>query len=306
MNLIKEDIHNRILEKKRELDAARPLPPEIVKKLHEQMQVEYTYNSNAIEGNTLSLRETQIVIEEGITIRGKSLKEVMEARNHPEAITYVESLSKRDIEESDVLKIHELIFKGIDVNAGAYRTGQVRITGAEFLPPPPQQVKPRMVELLDWLHKNPDELRPIEFAALFHHRLVYIHPFFEGNGRVARLLMNCILLRHGYPFVIVLRNDRVRYYRTLKEADLGNFSPFVNFIARSIERSLNLYLSAIGRREVITLEEASKATGHSQEYLSLLARKGSIDAFKIGRKWMLTKLALEDYMLKGSTKHPSA
>lgn len=296
MNLLKEEIHNRILEKKRELDAARPLPSEIVRKLHEQMQIEYTYNSNAIEGNTLSLRETQLVIEEGITVSRKSLREVLEAKNHPEAITYVEELSKRSILEEDVLKVHELLLKGVDETAGSYRTGQVRITGADFMPPSPQQIKSTIAKTLEWLHMNPDELRPIELAAAFHHKLVYVHPFFEGNGRVARLLMNCVLLRSSYPFVVILRNDRGRYYRTLREADHGNLSPFVNFVARCVERSLNLYLTAIGNRTVISLEEASKLTGLNQEYLSLLARKGNIDAFKIGRKWMTTKKALEKYL----------
>jgi Fic family protein len=143
---------------------------------------------------------------------------------------------------------------------------------------------------------NPDELRPIELAAVFHHKIVCIHPFFEGNGRVARLLMNCILLKHGYPFAVVLRNDRGTYYRTLREADHGSLSPFVNFVARCVERSLNLYLAALGKRTVISLEEASKSTGLSQEYLSLLARKGSIDAFKIGKKWVTTKKAIQKYL----------
>ena len=298
MNLLKDEIHDRILEKKKELDAVRPLPPEVVRKLREQMRVEYTYNSNAIEGNTLTLRETQMVIEEGFTASGKSLKEVLEAKNHPAAITYVEGLSERGIEEADALKVHAILFKGVDEAAGTYRTGQVRITGADFMPPPPQQVKPRMAELIEWLRVNPDELRPIELAAVFHHKLVCVHPFFEGNGRVARLLMNCTLLKHGYPFAVVLRNDRGTYYRALREADHGSPSPFVNFVARCVERSLNLYLAAIGERTIISLEEASKSTGLSQEYLSLLARKGAIDAFKIGKKWATTKKAIQKISAK--------
>ncbi len=294
MNLLRDEVHDRILEKKKELDASRPLPPEVVRKLHEQMQVEYTYNSNAIEGNTLTLRETQLVIEEGFTVGGKSLREVLEAKNHPAAIAYVEELSKRVVEETDVLKVHEILFKGVDEAAGAYRTGQVRIAGADFMPPPPQQIKPRMTELMEWLRANPDELRPIELAAVFHHKLVSIHPFFEGNGRVARLLMNCILLKYGYPFAVVLRNDRGTYYRALREADHGSPSPFINFAARCVERSLNLYLAALGERTVISLEEASKSTGLSQEYLSLLARKGTIDAFKIGKNWATTKKAIQN------------
>lgn len=301
--MLRDEVHDRILEKKKELDAARPLPPEVVRKLREQMQVEYTYNSNAIEGNTLTLRETQLVIEEGFTVSGKSLKEVLEAKNHPAAIAYVEELSKRGIEEADVLKVHEILFKGVDETAGTYRTGQVRITGADFMPPPPQEVEPRMVELCEWLNLNPDELRLIELAAVFHHKIVCVHPFFEGNGRVARLLMNCILLKHGYPFAVVLRNDRGTYYRALREADQGSLSPFVNFVARCVERSLNLYLAAIGKTTVVSLEEASKSTGLSQEYLSLLARKGSIDAFKIGKKWVTTKKALQKYLMKDSFRY---
>ncbi len=300
MNLLRDEVHDRILEKKKELDAVRPLPPEVVRKLREQMMVEYTYNSNAIEGNTLTLRETQLVIEEGFTAGGKSLREVLEAKNHPAAIAYVEELSKRGVEEADVLMVHEILFTRVDETAGAYRTGQVRIAGADFMPPSPQQIKPRMTELIEWLRANPDELRPVELAAVFHHKLVSIHPFFEGNGRVARLLMNCILLKYGYPFAVVLRNDRGTYYRTLREADHGGLSPFVGFVARCVERSLNLYLAALGERTVISLEEASKSTGLSQEYLSLLARKGALDAFKIGKKWATTKKAIKRYLQKDS------
>jgi Fic family protein len=296
VNLLKEEIHNRILEKKRELDALRPLPPDVVRKLQEQMQVEYTYNSNALEGNTLSLRETQLVIQEGVTVSGKSLREHLEAKNHPAAIEFVEGLSRREIEESSVLEVHRLLFEGIDGNAGAYRIGQVRITGADFLHPRPDVIREQVSELLAWLHENPDELRPIELAAVFHHRLVSIHPFLDGNGRVTRLLMNCVLLKNGYPFAVVLNNDRRRYYRVLSEADHGNLEPFVNFVARCVERSLNLYLTALGERTAIPLSEAAATTSYSQEYLSLLARKGRIDSFKIGRIWYVTRKSLDRYI----------
>jgi Fic family protein len=296
VNLLKEEIHNRILEKKRELDALRPLPPDVVRKLQEQMQVEYTYNSNALEGNTLSLRETQLVIQEGVTVSGKGLREHLEAKNHPAAIEFVEGLSRREIEESSVLEVHRLLFEGIDGNAGAYRIGQVRITGADFLHPRPDVIREQVSELLAWLHENPDELRPIELAAVFHHRLVSIHPFLDGNGRVTRLLMNCVLLKHGYPFAVVLNNDRRRYYRVLSEANHGNPAPFVNFVARCVERSLNLYLTALGERTAIPLSEAAATTSYSQEYLSLLARKGRIDSFKIGRIWYVTRKSLDRYI----------
>lgn len=302
MNLLKEEIHNRILEKKKELDAMRPLPSDIVRKLREQMQIEYTYNSNAIEGNTLTLRETQLVIQEGITVSGKSLREHIEAKNHPETIDFIKSLSKQEIEEDAIREVHRRLFEGIIENAGTYRTGQVRIPGADFLPPRPEDIKEKVYKLLEWLHRNPDELRPIELAAVFHHRLVYIHPFIDGNGRVTRLVMNCILLKYGYPFTIVLTRDRKRYYRVLREADHENLPPFVNFIARCVERSLNLYLAALGKRTAIPLSEAANMTNYSQEYLSLLARKGSIDSFKIGKNWYVTRKSLDRYVQIHSRK----
>ena len=116
--------------------------------------------------------------------------------------------------------------------------------------------------------------------------------------------MNCVLLKIGYPFVVVLRNDRGTCYRALREADYGSLSPFVNFVVRCVERYHNLYLAANGKTTVVSLEEASKSTGLSQEYLSLLARKGTIDAFKIGKKWVTTKKALQKYLMKDYIRHP--
>jgi Fic family protein len=294
----------RVLDKKKRLDNMRPLPSALVRRLKEQMQVEYTYNSNAIEGNTLTLQETRLVIEEGLTVSGKSLREIMEAKNHPEAIEFVENLatSREEINEEVVLHIHKLIMLGITEDAGQYRAAGVRITGASFMPPPSSEVRPRMNELLKWLKDNPDEHTPIELTAVFHHRFVQIHPFIEGNGRTARLLMNAILMRNGYPFIaIVPKRDRPKYLKALMEADLGNLSAFVNFIARCVERALDLYLNSIEEPEILTLAEASKITPYSQEYLSLLARKGILGAYKQGRNWVVTKGDLDKY-LKSVTK----
>jgi len=277
----------------------RPLPPTLVARLREQMAIEYTYNSNAIEGNTLSLRETQLVIEEGITIGGKSLSECLEARNHPEAISLVESLvdARGEMTEDDVLYVHRLIMSNVSEDAGRYRTATVRITGSNFMPPPSREVRPKINQLLEWLRGNPDELRRIELAAVFHHRFVQIHPFTEGNGRTARLLMNAVLMKNGYPFIAIIpKVDRAKYLRTLSEADLGNASAFVNFVARCVERSLDVYLNALEEPEILTLAEASELTPYSQEYLSLLARKGALGAFKRGRNWVITKRDLDRYL----------
>jgi len=306
VQMLKPKAYVRILSKKKTLDNLRPLPPQLVKKLWEQMQIEFTYNSNAIEGNTLSLRETQLVIQEGITVHGKSLREHLEAKNHPDTIDYVEKLAQKGdiIKQDNILKVHELLMRGIDdQNAGKYRTGQVRIAGATFMPPPAKEIQSMISELLQTLSQNPDELRPIELAAFFHHKLVYIHPFLDGNGRTARLLMNVILMKSGYPFTALLKVDRPKYLRALSEADNRNPIPFANFIANCVERSLDIYLLAFEKEaEILTLAEASKLTPYTQEYLSLLARKGSIGAFKLRRNWVITKKALNEYLKTHSRK----
>jgi Fic family protein len=299
MALINKRVHERVLDKKKNLDKLRPLPSSLVGRLKKQMMIEYTYNSNAIEGNTLTLRETQLVIEEGITVGGKSIAETLEAKNHPEAIEFVEKLveAKSELTEDGVLQVHKLIMANIADDAGQYRTTGVRITGASFMPPPSSQVRPRMNELLKWLKENPDERTPIEVAAVFHHRFVQIHPFSEGNGRAARLLMNAILMKNGYPFIAIVSNfDRPKYLRTLMEADLGNTSSFVNFVARCVERALDTYLDALEEPELLTLAEASGITPYSQEYLSLLARKGLLGAVKQGRNWVISRRELNRYL----------
>ncbi len=299
MALINKRIHQRVISKKKRLDRFRPLPPTLVARLKKQMAIEFTYNSNAIEGNTLTLHETRLVIEEGITIGGKSITEILEAKNHPEAMEFVESLvsARSEIDGDIVLHIHRLIMSKIAEDAGHYRTTRVRITGAGFLPPPSSEVRPRMNELLNWLGEDTDEYTPIELAAVFHHRFVQIHPFTEGNGRTARLLMNVILMKAGYPFIVIVpKLDRPKYLRTLMEADLGNPSAFINFVARCVERTLDMYLDALEEPEILTLAEASKITPYSQEYLSLLARKGALGAYKQGRIWVITKRDLDRYL----------
>jgi Fic family protein len=299
MALISKRIHQRVLDKKRKLEGSRPLPSSLVARLRRQMMIEYTYNSNAIEGNTLTLRETQLVIEEGVTVGEKSLTEILEAKNHPEAIEFIERLvdAKSELTEDVILQLHRLIMSSITEDAGHYRAMGVRITGAAFMPPPSSEVKRRMDELLRWLRENPDELTPIELAAIFHHRFVQIHPFSQGNGRTARLLMNALLMKYGYPFIaIVPKLDRPKYLKTLMEADLGNISNFVNFTARCVERALDMYLDALEEPEILTLAEASQITPYSQEYLSLIARKGLLGAYKQGRRWVVSRRELDRYL----------
>ena len=298
-------IQGRIIEKKRRLDQHRPLSPSLLNKLRKEFMVEYTFDSNAIEGSTLTLHETRMVIEEGLTVQGRPLRDILAARNHPEAIEYVEGLAKAggSLTEKDVLTLHKLIMEGVDEGAGRYREAGVRIAGALFSPPKSTEVPATMRSLLDWLDRNLEELSPVELAAVFHHRFVTVHPFAEGNGRTARLLMNLILMRNSYPFIVsVSRQDRDKYIRALREADQGNLNDFVNYIARCAERTLDIYLNTIEEQDVLTLSEASQLTSFSQEYLSLLARSGRLAAFKEGRNWLVSRNELERYLVEVKTR----
>ena len=295
---LKSKILSRLEEKKAFLDKNRPLPKPVLLKLREQMIVEGTYNSNAIEGNTLTLKETRLILEEGLTIAGKSMREHFEATNHRDAILFLEKIIKKHgIKEEDILAIHGLIMKNIEKEtAGIYRRGQVRILGVPFLPPNYLKVPRLMDDLLEWISRNSEKLHLIELAALAHYRFVVIHPFYDGNGRTARLLMNLILMRGGYPFVIVLANDRKRYYNALAKADKGDFYPFINLMAQFVEKSLDLFLSAMGKEEsFVSLSQLAAKTSYSLDYLSLLARRGELDATKRGKVWFSALGAIQKY-----------
>ena len=261
----------RLDKKKHELDALRPLPAAAVRRLQEQLTLEWIYNSNAIEGNTLTLQETRLILETGLTIGGKSLREHFEVTNHRTAIAYVESLvhDASPVTPFHVRQIHRLVLAQIDdVSAGQYRQLPVRIAGAAHTPPEPWEVVRLMTEWGEWLVERALDKHPVERAALAHHRLVAIHPFVDGNGRTARLVMNLLLMRDGYPPTIIMKANRRQYYRVLAQADAGQTTPFANFVGRAVERSLTLYLEACTPRshapprfeEWISLREAAHGT----------------------------------------------
>ncbi|MGL4819372.1 MAG: Fic family protein [Bacilli bacterium] len=243
---------NRADVLKKKLDDYRPLPAEVVANLRDVFTIEWTYNSNAIEGNTLTLLETKLVVEEGLTIGGKKLKEHFEAINHVEAIQYVEALVQNEIPLTliELKNMHHLILKNVDdQNAGIYRRVNVRISGSEHRPPHFTALLDEMDELFRWYQLNKDHLHPIELASFMHFKFVYIHPFSDGNGRTARLLMNLILMQHGYPpAVIKAKNEsRMKYYEALEEGSVsGNIVPFVQLVRDCVEESLEEYLDAIG------------------------------------------------------------
>lgn len=305
MNL-DQGLQNRIEKKKEALNTLRPLPSAAVKKLREQFELEMTYNSNAIEGNSLTLKETFLVISEGLTIKGKPLKDHLEAKNHTEALSFVFDLIDKDkrhtFSELPIRTLHQLVVQDTEKEwAGKYRTSNVLITGTDHKPPEAIQVPALMGGMIDWLRTEKAKLHPVELAALLHHRMVHTHPFFDGNGRTARLVMNVFLLQNGYPLVIILKNDRKKYYRVLARADKGEYAPFVTFIAQAVERSLDIYLKVLTpmhkiREQYCSLLELSWGTPYSAKYLNLLARTGKLEAHKEERNWLSTKEALERYI----------
>ncbi len=297
----------RIQQKKAELDKLRPIPTYALKSIKESLTLEWTYNSNSIEGNTLTLQETKMVLEEGFTIKGKSLREHFEAVNHQEAIEYVEDLVAQNynLKSSDILGVHHLVLQKIEKDyAGKYRNSGVRISGANFVPPNALKVDEFMTELIDWT--NSTEMNPIIKAAIFHHRFVWIHPFFDGNGRTVRLIFNLLLMKEGFPPAIILKNDRKKYYYSLNQANNGDYSKILLLVLQALERSIDIYLSSLNNSydQYQNISDIVKEPDvpYGQDYVSLLARQGKIDAFKEGRNWLTTKDAIFDYIEKRDRK----
>ncbi len=244
---LEDNYFNEVDQLKRELDNKRPIPKETLRSLEESINLEWTYNSNGIEGNTLTLRETQVVLE-GITVGGKSIKEHLEAINHEKAILYLNDLVKEDnpITEWNIKGIHQLVLKDIDnENAGRYRRENVTIKGATHTPPDYLKV-PELMEKLVLNYENWNDFHPIIQAALLHGELVKIHPFVDGNGRTARLLMNLNLMNYGFNPVIIKKEDRLEYYEALDKAHTtGDYTDFVKLIVKLEIETLKKYLELL-------------------------------------------------------------
>ena len=245
---IQNDFFNILDEKKQKLDSKRPLPKETLKSLEENFKLEWTYNSNAIEGNTLTLKETKVVLE-GITIGGKTMREHLEAINHKEAIEFLEELvqDNNELSEIDIKNIHAIVLKGIDnENAGRYRTENVIISGASHIPPDAIIVPESMEKLIYRYDEWKEKYHPIIVAALLHAEFVKIHPFIDGNGRTARLLMNFEVMKNGYPPIIIKNEERHKYYDALDVGALtGDYTDFVKMVTKQAEEMIDLYLKII-------------------------------------------------------------
>jgi Fic family protein len=237
---------------KDELDRLRPLSSEQVKNLKMLFDIDFTYNSTAIAGNTFSFQETRIVLMDGITIGGKSVREHLEIINHKEAIDYIEELSQRktsELRRTDIFNIHSIILRGIDSkNAGKYRTAPVYTMlkdGSRRIFCDPLLITDEMDAFFNWLFADSGG-HPVIIAAEAHTRFVSIHPFIDGNGRTARLIMNLILLQNGYVPAIIKNADRARYLDALEQwQNNNNKEDFFEMIIESVKESLEIYIKTV-------------------------------------------------------------
>jgi Fic family protein len=240
---------NIIDEKKDIIDSHRPFSQNMTRQLRDKLIIEWTYNSNAIEGNTLTLSETKVVLENGITIKGKPLKDHLEIINHKEAIEYIEDLVSKNVKlsEYDIKSVHYLILKEIDsTNAGKYRHENVFISGAKHVPPIYMNVPYEMQKMIE-KYQSWKDLHPVVRACYLHGEFVKIHPFIDGNGRTARLLLNFELIQSGYPPVVIKTENRADYYDALDKAHTtNNYTDFIKIIVDLVNESENLYLYLIG------------------------------------------------------------
>lgn len=249
---------------KDQLDKYRPLPPEIVEVLDKKFKIDWTYHSNAIEGNTLSLQETTFFLQEGLTSKGKTLKEYLETENHAEAIEFLRGVVRdnRIITESLIKELHALLLKSIDyiwigprdnrvkkrIYPGTYKTQPnhvITIDGSIHYYTDPVHVPEEMEKLTSFMNQNKEGYHPVELAAIVHHRLVAIHPFDDGNGRVARLLMNLILMRAGYPPIVIKNETREDYYVSLFKADHQEFADLFALFHKEMKNSLQMMLEVV-------------------------------------------------------------
>lgn len=265
---------------KKQIDDMRPLPDDVEGRVMQKLRLDWNYHSNAIEGNKLSYGETVAFLMEGITAKGKPLKDHLDIRGHNEAINFLLSIVKdtRPISESDIRSLHKMILvepynskaktaEGLNttkrITIGEYKTSSNHVetsTGEIHYYATPEETPAKMQELMAWYFEasNNKDIHPVVLAALFHHKFVAIHPFDDGNGRLSRILMNLILMQKGYPPVVIKMDDRQNYYALLSRADNGDNWPFIEYIIERLKNSLNLYLKAASGGDIDEDEDIDK------------------------------------------------
>lgn len=296
-----DDKLNQLDAKKKRLDSYKPLQNELIKNLEEWFRIELTYTSNAIEGNTLTRQETAMVVEEGLTVQGKSLIEHQEAINHAEAFDYIQTLvskKRQELSVRDILDIHSIILNKIDdANKGRYRNVAVRLKGSETILPNPRKVPELMEEFIKWLQGNNSD-HPVKIAIDAHFKLVSIHPFVDGNGRTARLLMNLLLMQAGFPSGIIRKEDRNAYISSLEKGQTKeDLVDYYATILDAVDRSLDIYLETVEpersnalepnfQQRFYTTDEVSKLLQVDPETVRRYVRQGNLKAIKLGGKFI--------------------
>jgi len=308
---------HQLNDKKKLLDSYKPFQNELIKNLEEWFRIELTYTSNAIEGNTLTRAETALVVDEGLTVQGKSMTEHQEAINLAEAFDYIQTLvdkKSQNLTAKDILDIHSIILNKIDdTNKGKYRNVAVRLKGSETILPNPLKVPELMEEFIKWLESdNPDN--PVKIAIDAHFKLVSIHPFVDGNGRTARLLMNLLLMQAGFPSGIIRKEDRNAYINSLEKGQTKNdLTDYYEVMIEAVDRSLDIYLEAIQpersdklklnlQQRFYTTEEVAKLLQVDPETVRRYVRQGDLRAVKLGGKFIRIDKADLDIFIEGLKK----
>jgi len=265
----------KIDKKNKNLALRRPFGAIILKLIQDQLMLLWTYNSNAIEGNTLTYNETSFYLLRGLTAKGKSLEEHLEISNHRDALNFLEETLKDKkfvLSEKLIRELHQILFKGIDsikigvsgkeqfipLKAGKYKEQDnhvLKADGTIHYYVPAVAVSSEMQALVKWVHEQWGKLHPIELAAHLHYRFVRIHPFLEGNGRVARLIMNLILLYHGYPPAIIKNEFKNNYYHCLEKADEGNLNEFIQLVAKEVSNTIDLIFNIVDGKSDKTIKK---------------------------------------------------
>ena len=279
-----DKLHERVYE----MRTVGRLSEDVLNRIRKYFRIKTIYHSNAIEGNTLDVGETRQVVEVGLTIAGKPLKDQAEAKNLGEAVDFLEDLAKdpsESISLHDVRQIHQLILRGIDNdNAGAIRTIEVAISGSDFRPPEPHNVAPQMNDLFDWLEsatENPLQ-NVIQTAAAFHAWFAQIHPFVDGNGRTARIVTNLLLMRAHYPIAVITREDRIRYYEALEESQGSDLTSFIVLLLETVEETLEEYEAA-----------AEEQREHLEWAASLASRFSGRDEIRVKNEYEVWRSAMD-------------
>jgi Fic family protein len=228
-------VYEQVDARKAAIDIRRPFEGEMLRQLKAYYRVGLTWTSNALEGNSLTEIETKVLLEDGLTVGGKPLRDTFEALGHAEAYDFMFTLLRdRHITESDVLTMHRMFYKGIDEeNAGRYRNVRVYITGSKYPVCDIGKIAEEMERFFAWADADRDTMHPIEFAARLHTRFVFIHPFIDGNGRLSRLLMNTALIQDGYMMAVIPPILRQEYISLLEQAHTDD-RPFMDFIAERV------------------------------------------------------------------------